>query len=346
MTAPLFSDLGVSNPVLAAPMAGGPGTPALVTAAASAGSLGFLAGGYKTPEQLADDIAAARAGTDRFGVNLFAPNPLPVDEAEYQAYASRIQAEGDLYGLDLVAVPIREDDDYWQDKVDLLLGAHVPVVSFTFAPPDRTVIDAFRRSGSVVVQTVTSVDEARQAADGGVDVLAVQGAAAGAHYGTFTPRDMPPALDLPDLVAAVAAAVDLPVIAAGGLATPSDVTGVRAAGAAAVMVGTALLRSHESGASEPHKAALADGRRTQTVQTRAFTGRPARGLRNLFTERHDSAAPYGYPAVHHLTSPLRRAAAAAGEAETINLWAGTGFQHARTEPAASALDRLAGGGLQ
>ena len=94
MPSPL-TDIGVALPVLAAPMAGDPGTPALVVAAAHVGSLGFLAGGYKTAEALAANIATVRSGTATFGVNLFAPNPLPVDLDEFRRYALAVQVEAD-----------------------------------------------------------------------------------------------------------------------------------------------------------------------------------------------------------------------------------------------------------
>jgi NAD(P)H-dependent flavin oxidoreductase YrpB (nitropropane dioxygenase family) len=107
------------------------------------------------------------------------------------------------------------------------------------------------------------------------------------------------------------------------------------------MVGTLLLRTNESGASTPHKAALVDPTRTETVVTRAFTGRPARALRNRFTDRYSAIAPTGYPALNHLSGPLRSAAAAAGDPELMNLWAGTGFRNAKAEPVANTLTRLA-----
>jgi NAD(P)H-dependent flavin oxidoreductase YrpB (nitropropane dioxygenase family) len=174
-----------------------------------------------------------------------------------------------------------------------------------------------------------------------VEVLAVQGREAGGHYGTLTPRAFPDPGPLTGLVAAVRAAVPLPVVAAGGLATPQDVAGALAAGAEAVAVGTVLLRSHESGASAVHRAALADPARDRTVVTHAFTGRPARALANGFVAAHDAGAPFGYPALHHLTSGLRRAAAAAGDAERVHLWAGTGYRQATAEPVAAIVTRLA-----
>jgi NAD(P)H-dependent flavin oxidoreductase YrpB (nitropropane dioxygenase family) len=139
----------------------------------------------------------------------------------------------------------------------------------------------------------------------------------------------------------VTGAVRLPVIAAGGLATPADVADVLRAGATAAAVGTVLLRADESGASATHQRALTDPSRTETVITRAFTGRPARGLRNRFIDEFEASAPLGYPALHHLTSPLRKAAAAAGESDLVHLWAGTGYRHAQQKPTAAILTDLA-----
>ncbi|WP_431968313.1 nitronate monooxygenase [Actinacidiphila sp. bgisy160] len=342
MVSPLAA-LGVDTPVLAAPMAGGPTTPALVAAAARAGGLGFLAGGYRTAAALAEQIAAVRPSGMPFGVNLFAPNPVPVDPGAFRRYARAIAPDAGTHGVDTLTAEIVEDDDHWADKVDLLLSAPVPVVSFTFGIPRASVVSALRAAGSLVVQTVTSAAEARAAAEAGADVLAAQASAAGGHSGTLTPQRIPAAVPLEDLLGEVRAAVSLPLVAAGGLATPAAVAGALHAGADAVMVGTVLMRADEAGTSSPHRAALADPARTGTVVTRAFTGRPARALRNDFTDRHTDAAPAGYPALHHLTSPMRKAAAAAGDQERIHLWAGTGHRHATEEPAERILRRLASG---
>ena len=335
----MLPGLDVDLPVIAAPMAGGVSTPDLVLAAAHAGSLGFLAAGYKSADTLRAQIAAVRSVP--FGVNVFAPNPVPVDRAAYQRYAEALRPEADRYGLDLATEPVDSDDE-WAAKLDLLTSAPVPLVSFTFGVPAPAVIARLRSAGTVVAQTVTCADEARLAADAGVDLLVVQASAAGAHSGTLTPQHLPPPTPVGELLAQVAAAVPVPMIAAGGLATADDVAAVLQHGAAAAMVGTALLRADESGASATHKAALADPARTETVVTRAYTGRPARGLRTSFIDRYDAIAPTGYPAVHYLTSPLRSAAAAAGDAERVHLWAGTGWRHASAEPAAAILTRLAG----
>jgi NAD(P)H-dependent flavin oxidoreductase YrpB (nitropropane dioxygenase family) len=340
ISAPLAA-LGVTNPVIAAPMAGGPTVPALVTGAWSAGSLGFLAGGYKSADALATQLSEVRTTTDVVGVNLFAPNPLPVDRAEYVRYAAAVQTVAGRYDLEVANSEPLEDDDAWSDKIDLLLTTPVPVVSFTFGVPPTSVISALANAGSYTVQTVTSPTEVAAAEAAGVDALAVQSAAAGGHRGVLDPRGLSEDRPLPELVAAVCRLTRLPVYAAGGVAGPADVTAALAAGAGAVMVGTLLIRAVESGASAVHRTAVADHDRGDPVVTKAFTGRPARGLPNEFISRFEAIAPFGYPAVHHLTSALRKAAAAAGDPELVNLWAGTGYREAREEPAATILEWLA-----
>jgi nitronate monooxygenase len=333
-----LSDLGATSPVMAAPMAGGPTTPELVLAAAGAGSVGFLAGGYLSPAELSDQLDRVRPAGALYGVNLFAPRPVPVDRAAYAAYRELVRPEADRFGVELAADPV-EDDDSWRDKVDVLLEHPPPLVSFTFGIPPAAPLSALRRAGSLVLQTVTDLDEAGQAFEAGVDLLVVQAAAAGGHSGTFTPARVPAERALPELVREIRVGVGLPVLGAGGVAVADDVSAALAAGADAVVVGTALLLAHESGTSAAHRAGLAGASRTTTV-IRAFTGRPARGLPNAFSEAYDAAAPIGYPALHHLTRPIRRAAAAAGDPERVNLWAGTGYHAARAAPAAEILRSL------
>jgi NAD(P)H-dependent flavin oxidoreductase YrpB (nitropropane dioxygenase family) len=338
---PLLRELGVRLPVLAAPMAGGPSTPGLVTAAWQAGTLGFLAGGYKPAADLDAQLKEVAASGAAFGVNLFAPGTVTISVADYRRYARALADEAAPYGIDLEAVPLTEDDDHWADKLDVVLAVRPALVTTTFAIPPAGAVAALHQAGIPVGMTVTSAAEAGRAAAAGADVLVVQASAAGGHSGTLTPEQLPEQVELAELVRRVRAVSPLPVIAAGGIASGDDVSRALAAGAGAVAVGTALLRTAESGASATHRAALADPAFDHTVVTRSFTGRPARALASRWTETHDADAPLGYPAVHYLTTALRRAAAAAGDPHRVHLWAGTGWRGARDEPAARALDRLA-----
>lgn len=326
--------------VLAAPMAGGPSTPALVAAAIAAGSYGFLPAGYRSAAQLADDLAAVRVHTDDLGVNLFVPDDSGFDRAAVLAYRDRIAPELERAGLD-VPEPRWSDDDDWPAKVDLLVEQPVPWVSFTFGLPDRGTADRLRRAGSRLLATVTDAEEASYAAELGVDGLVVQSSAAGGHRGTFDQRRTPDDSPLVDLVARVRATTGLPVVAAGGVADSGQVAALLAAGAEAVQVGTALLLADEAGTKPVHRAALTDTDQfPETVATRAFTGRVARALRNRFTATYDADAPVGYPTVHHLTAPLRAWAAAHDEPHLLHLWAGTGHRRVRSGPAATVLASL------
>ena len=219
----LLELLGSSLPVVAAPMSGGPTTPALVLAAVEAGSAGSLAGGYKTAEALAEQVAEVRATTERYGVNLFSPNPEPVDPAAYTAYRELLLPLAERYAVELPPTPV-EDDDGWRDKVDVLVEAAPPLVSFTFGLPEPAAAARLRAAGCTLVQTVTSAEEALRSVEAGMDALIVQSVDAGGHWGTFTPARPPERLRLPELVTAVRAATDLPVMAVGGIGARADVT--------------------------------------------------------------------------------------------------------------------------
>jgi nitronate monooxygenase len=319
-------------PVVQAPMAGDPTTPELVAAVSAAGGLGFLAAGYKTPEAVEAQVTAVRKATDRpFGLNIFVPGG-PVDTSGVGAYADSLAGEAARLGV--APGEPKVDDDAWAAK--LALAATVPVAGFTFGCPTAAQIAALRAAGTLVVVTVTSPAEAFRAADAGADVLCVQGVEAGGHRGSFDGG--PGELALLPLLGLVRAAVDLPLIAAGGIMTAAGVRAVLAAGAVAAQCGTAFLSADEAGTPAAHRAALVDPARATTL-TRAFSGRWARGLTNRFTAGHPDAPP-AYPAVHHLTSPLRKAAAAAGDPEAMALWAGQGHPLAHPGPAAVLLEEL------
>ncbi|WP_035804755.1 nitronate monooxygenase [Kitasatospora mediocidica] len=335
---------GLTVPIIAAPMAGGASTPELVAAVNAAGGLGFLAAGYRTAAAMSEQIARMRVLTDRpFGVNLFVPSSpggsAHADPAALRAYRAELLPEAERWGVQLPAEFAADDDD-WAGKLAALLADPVAVVSYTFGLPTRQEADALRAVGSAQVATVTGPDEARAAELVGVDALCVQGPEAGGHRGTHRVEDEPGALPLTQLLARVRAVTGLPLIAAGGLGTGAAVADVLRAGAVAAQLGTAYLLADEAGTSATHRAALTDPRFGETVVTRVFTGRPARGLRNAFIDRHTGRAPHAYPEVHHLTQPLRAAAARRADPQALHLWAGTAHATTRPGPAAAITARL------
>jgi nitronate monooxygenase len=323
----------LTQPVVQAPMAGGPATPALAAAVSEAGGLGFLAAGYLTPDAVREQIRTTRELTaEPFGVNIFVPDTSTVDGKELAGYRDRLSVEARRYGVAL-GEPA-DDDDGWIDKLAVVREERVAVVSFTFGCPDPAVLAELREVGCTTVVTVTSPGEALAAVAAGADVLCVQGAEAGAHRGTFHNTDPVDDTALLPLLRKVSAAVAVPLIATGGLSGGRDVAAVLVAGARAAQLGTLFLPCPEAGTNPLHRAALAGERRTAV--TRAFTGRPARGLVNRFMIEHSAAAPAAYPHVHHLTKALRRA----GDPEAMSLWAGQAHEFAREVPAGDLVREL------
>ena len=342
----MFTDL-IRRPVIVAPMAGGPATAGLISAAAEAGAAGFVAAGYKSALAMRTEIDAVTAATSEpFGVNVFVPGAPAADTAALASYLEAIAADA----ADVGAEPGQAswDDDDWPAKIADLTARPVPIVSFTFGCPEPDVVAALRDAGSSVWVTVTGPREAGQAVAAGADCLCVQGAGAGAHRGIFTnvhgagTADDAAAgglLGLIGLIAAIRAVSALPLVAAGGIMDARGVAGVLAAGASAAQCGTAFLRCPESGAHPAYKAALADPRFATTAVTRAFSGRPARGLLNKFMLDHQGA-PAAYPEINNATRPIRAAAAAAGDVDRMSLWAGVGYRAATTRPAGEVIDLL------
>ncbi|NGO69494.1 nitronate monooxygenase [Streptomyces boncukensis] len=333
------------HPVVQAPMAGGASRPELAAAVSEAGGLGFLAAGYKTPEAMYEEIKQLRRLTDRaFGVNLFMPQPPTADPAAVEVYRDQLAGEAAWYEVELGDTD-RSADDAYEAKLAILFDDPVPVVSFTFGCPSRRVLERFAQLGTYTVVTATSVAEAQAAQWSGAHAVSLQGIEAGGHQSTH--RDDPQSdrsgggFGLLALVAQVKEAVQLPIIAAGGLMRGGQIAAVLAAGAHAAQLGTAFLVCPESGAHTLHKQAMTDPLFSRTELTRAFSGRPARGLVNRFMREHGPYAPAAYPQVHYLTAGLRRAAAKAGDPQAMNLWAGQGHRLARELPAAQLVEVLA-----
>ena len=322
-------------PVVGAPLAGGSSTPELAAAVSDAGGLGFLAAGYKSVDEVRREIEQLRVRTRRpFGVNVFFPTQLAVDEAAVGDYTVRLAGEAERYGV--ACGEASWSDDGWEGKLELVTRERPAVVSFTFGCPDRAIVARLRASGIAVWCTVTGPADARIAAAAGVDALVVQGSEAGGHQGSFDDTDAAP-VGLLALVQLVLKATHLPLVAAGGIASGEGVAGVIAAGASAAQIGSCLMLTPEAGTSAPHRAAFADA--APTALTRAFSGRRARGIVNRFMRDHDAAAPRAYPQVHYLTAPLRAAARAAADADGINLWAGQAYLLAEAAPAAELVTR-------
>ena len=333
--------LGCDVPIVQAPLGGGPGTPELAAAVGDAGGFGVLGGGYLDPDDLADVLARTRSLTDRpFGVNLFlAPPPRRPGSADARATLAAVAAE---LGLE-AAVPAEPrglpDPD---EQLEAVLASDARLVTFAFGAPTREVVARLHDAGRLVGGTAQSAADARALAGLGVDLVVAQGNEAGGHRGGLSqpartglrPGDVP---GLVALLPAVVDAVDLPVMAAGGIADGRGVAAALVLGAQAAALGTAFLRTPEAGTGAAYRAALAGADETGTVTTRAFSGRTARGLPNAYVRAFDGDEQVDvpdFPVMNYLSRPLRSASAAAGTAEAQSLWAGQGVGLSRELPAA------------
>lgn len=331
------------HPIIQGPMAGGFCTPALVAAVSNAGGLGSLPASLLTPAAMAEQVAAIRAASDRpFLINLFVQDtPTPTEE--------EIAAASDLLrpiwtGLGWSALP--RPAQWCQDfaaQFETLLSLRPAVASFTFDILDASQVARLHQAGILVVGTVTTVAEALAWQAVGADAVVASGIEAGGHRGTFLGPQEDATLGGRALWAQVVAAVDIAVIAAGGIMDGADIRAALDLGASAVQMGTAFLVTDEAQLHPLYKQALLAGD-SPTRLTRAFSGRYARGIENRFMQQ--MAAVEGqlpaYPVQNALTAPIRAAAAAANDSGLMSLWAGSGVGRARAMPVAQLMATLLG----
>jgi nitronate monooxygenase len=337
----LLKLLGIEHPIIQGPMGGGPSTPELVAAVSNAGGLGSLGAAYLTPDQITETIQRIRALTSRpFNVNLFTGGWNSNQDFASGPMLGLLTEVHEKLGLPAPAAPTPEPDPF-PAQLEAVLRANTPIFSFTFGIPDPGVMSRLKSRGIIILGTATTVEEAGQIEQAGVDAVVAQGAEAGAHRGTFLDSFESSMVPTLDLVRATVAAVSVPVIATGGIMDGHDIVAALNAGASAAQLGTAFLPCPESGASEAHKRAILAAKEDSTVVTRAFSGRPARGLKNAFMASMDGKELIlPYPFQNALTRPMRTAAAQEGLADYLSLWAGQGVARARVMPAADLVARL------
>ena len=329
----LLDRLGIALPIVQGPMTGAD-TPALAAAVSDAGGLGQLGCGMRSPAAMQEAAAEVRRLTDKpFGMNLFVQDtPTPGDATVREAMERLTPLYAD-FGLQ-PAVPAQWCEDF-AAQFEALIAARPAVASFTFGILSAAQVERLHAAGCVVVGTATTVAEARAWAAVGADAVCASGVEAGGHRGTFLEDFESSQVGTLTLVPQCVDAIDVPVIAAGGIMDGRGIAAALALGAQAVQMGTAFLVCPESGIGAAYRTALAQAGDTDTRLTRVFSGRPARGIVNATMQRlapHEATVP-AYPVQNALMGPLRRAAAAQGRAEAIALWAGQGVAAARPLPA-------------
>jgi nitronate monooxygenase len=330
---------GLAIPILQAPMVGA-SDGALAIAVSRAGGMGSLAAGALAPQDIGTAVDAIRAATDApFGVNLLmAPKAAP-DAATVDAALARLAPWYAELGLAPPAIPNAFAPDF-AGQLKAVIAAAPPVASFTFDILTAEHVRALQAAGTYVVGTATTVAEARAWAEVGADGICAQGFEAGGHRGHFLGEPEASLVGTLPLVATIRAAVQLPVIAAGGIMDGRGVAAALVLGAAAVQMGTAFLRADEATTSKPWRRAVAEAGDDATRLTRAFTGRHARGVENRFMRLMHGVQDEvpAYPVQNRLTQPLRAAATQADDPEMISVWAGQGVSLA-TEGAAGDMIR-------
>jgi len=341
---PLCDLLSLEHPIVQAPMAGGPTSVALVAAVSGAGALGSFGHAYTPPEGIAQAVADTRALTDRpFAVNLFVS--LPPDEPPPAAQRSAIAAVRGRFEARGVPVPERVPPPYAPDlaaQIDAVCEARPPVFTIHLGALRPEELTRIRERGIRVGGSATTVREARDLESLGVDFIVAQGGEAGGHRGTFIGDPDHAMTGTLALVRLVVRAVRVPVIAAGGIMDGAGIAATLALGAQAAQLGTAFVVAAESSAPDVHKKAIAGMDGDETTITRAFSGKPARGVRNAFTEaaERERWPLLPFPVQNKLTQPLRQASAKSGAADDYSPWSGQAGALARPLPAADLVRLL------
>jgi nitronate monooxygenase len=341
----LLKILGISKPIIQAPMAG-VSTPALAAAVSNAGGLGSLGVGAMKADAARKQIKETRALTQApFNINVFTHAPAVGNAAVEQAWLNWLAPHFGNHGA---SAPERLSEIYTsfvedQAMLEVFLEEKPAVVSFHFGLPSEKIINALKDAGIILFSSATSLEEAAAAVDAGVDALVAQGIEAGGHRGVFDTEKFDEGLGTFALTRLLVEKFDLPVIASGGIMDGADIAAVLALGAQAAQLGTAFVASPETSIDDGYRAALLSEQAQHTTMTSAISGRPARSMVNRFTELgRDATAPATpqYPIAYDAGKALHAAAKAKGEFGYGAQWAGQAAALARSLPAAELVAML------
>ena len=323
----LTSKLGINYPIIQGPL-GGLSSQRLTAAVSNFGGLGSFGAHGLPPEAIKDVIAEIRSLTSKpFAMNLWVSmedaGARTSDESAFIRSLAPLAGHLAALGAPLPAYkpysPVR-----FEDQARVLLDANVPAFSFIVGIPPREILEECRAKSIVTIGTATTPDEAAALQEAGVDAIAASGFEAGGHRGSFLRAAEDSLTGTFSLVPQIADTVNLPVIAAGGIADARGVVAAMVLGAEAVQMGTVFLACEESGASPLHRQVLRGKKAGHTALTKGFTGRLARGIHNrLLEELNQAGTPVlPYPLQRKLVRNLAIPAEAAGRSDLLPLWAG------------------------
>jgi nitronate monooxygenase len=279
----LTEQLHITYPIIQAGMAGGVTTPELVAAVSNAGGLGNVGAGYMTAADMKKTIHTIRQLTDYpFGVNVFVPEHPETTEEQITRSNNLLDPMIKELGIEPVRAESAVSSALFAEQVDVLLEENVPVISFTFGIPPRDIIRKLKAAGKILIGTATTVKEAVINEQNGMDMVVAQGSEAGGHRGTFAAPFEKAMIGTMALIPQTSDHVSIPVIAAGGIMDARGVKASLALGAQGVQMGTAFVTCTESGAKKQHKQHIINSKENESVMTKAFSGKPARGIENQF----------------------------------------------------------------
>lgn len=332
----VLKNLNIYKPIIQAPMAGVT-SPSFVAACCEVGVLGFIGAGYLNGEETQAFIQDVKKLTNKaFGVNLFVQEEPMIDIQVLHEARMALQPIYDELGIE--SIPTVVSKELFEGQIQAIIDENVSVVSFTFGLPSEDVLERLKEKGIFLIGTATTVEEARAVEAAGLDAVVLQGSEAGGHRGSFQePMEL---ISIRDLIKQVVGTIQIPTIAAGGIMARQHIDEMLALGVEAVQVGTALLTADECSISEYHKEAILNSKEVGTCLTRAFTGKPARGLKNTFTQQLEHAVVAPYPVQHHLTIKIRQVSAKNGRPEYLSLWMGENSYMARRASVKEIIDSL------
>ena len=321
--------LQIQYPIIQAPMAGGITTSELVAEVSNAGGLGSIGAGYMTPVQIREQIIEIKQLTSNpFSINLFVPNEFFVIQDEIDSANQVLQPLRDELGIrdeDRMEIPQFEDElDTFHEQIKVVIEEKVPVCSFTFGIPSAEVIRELKQHNIILMGTATTVEEAIEVEKAGMDIVIVQGSEAGGHRGSFLLHAQESLIGLMSLIPQTVDQVNIPVVAAGGIMDGRGLMASVCLGASGVQMGTAFLTTSESGAPAIQKEEILYAHEDQTVLTRAFSGKWARGIKNKYIsemQQHEATLP-DFPVQNALTKGIRSASSSQKNPDFMSLWSG------------------------
>ena len=337
--------LGIELPIIQAPMAGVQGS-ALAVAVSNAGGLGSLPCAMLGLDAMRNELMTIKAQTGKpFNVNFFCHMPSTPSAAREAAWRAALSPFYREFGIDVDAIPVGPGrSPFSSEAADVLAEFKPTVVSFHFGLPPAELLARAKAWGAKILSSATTVAEARWLEAHGADAIIAQGLEAGGHRGIFLSDDLTTQLGTLALLPQVVRAVNVPVIAAGGIADAKGVAAAMALGACGAQVGTAYLLCPESTTSAVHRAALKSDAASHTALTNLFTGRPARGIVNRVMKELgpiSTAAP-AFPLATSAIAPLRAKAESRGSGDFSPLWSGQNASGCKEIPAARLTRELAG----